>query len=40
MVPRSDIASLDVWVDQYIRQALPLSTAASLTFTNAGLVAK
>ena len=34
MVPRSDIASLDVWVDQYIRQALPLSSAASLTFTN------
>ena len=34
MVPKSDIASLDVWVDQYIRQALPLSTAASLTFTN------
>ncbi len=34
MVPRSDIASLDVWVDQYIRQALPRSTAASLTFTN------
>ena len=34
MVPRSDIASLDVWVDQHIRQALPLSTAASLTFTN------
>ena len=34
MVPRSDVASLDVWVDQYIRQALPLSTAASLTFTN------
>ena len=34
IVPRSDVASLDVWVDQYIRQALPLSTAASLTFTN------
>ncbi len=34
VVPRSDIASLDVWMDQYIRQALPLSTAASLTFTN------
>lgn len=41
MVPRSDVASLDVWVDQYIRQALPLSTAASLTFTNnPGLFAK
>ena len=34
MVPRSDIASLDIWMDQYVRQALPLSTAASLTFTN------
>jgi polysaccharide export outer membrane protein len=34
MVPRSDIASLDVWVDQHIRQALPISTSASLTFTN------
>lgn len=34
MVPRSDIASLDVWVDQHIRQALPISSAASLTFTN------
>jgi protein involved in polysaccharide export with SLBB domain len=34
IVPKTDIASLDVWVDQYIRQALPLSTAASLTFTN------
>ncbi len=33
-VPRSDIAALDVWVDQHIRQALPLSTAASLTLTN------
>lgn len=34
IVPRSDIASLDVWMDQYVRQALPLSTGASLTFTN------
>ena len=34
MVPRSDIASLDVWVDQHIRQALPLSSAASFTLTN------
>jgi hypothetical protein len=23
-----------VWMDQYVRQALPLSTAASLSFTN------
>ena len=34
IVPKTDIASLDVWMDQYVRQALPLSTAASLTFTN------
>ena len=33
-VPRSDIASLDVWMDQHVRQALPLQSAASLTFTN------
>jgi len=33
-VPKSDVASLDVWVDQHIRQALPLSTSASLTYTN------
>ncbi len=39
MVPRSDIASLDVWMDQHVRQALPLSTAASLTLTNAGFLA-
>ena len=34
LVPKSDIASLDVWVDQYIRQALPLSTSATLTYGN------
>jgi protein involved in polysaccharide export with SLBB domain len=34
IVPKTDIASLDVWMDQYVRQALPLSTAASLSFTN------
>ncbi len=34
LVPKSDIASLDTWVDQYIRQALPLSTTGSLTLTN------
>ena len=33
-VPKSDVASLDTWVDQYIRQALPLSTSASFTLTN------
>jgi polysaccharide export outer membrane protein len=31
LVPRSDIASLDVWVEQYIRQALPLPTSATIT---------
>jgi protein involved in polysaccharide export with SLBB domain len=34
VVPRSDIASLDVWVDQYIRQALPIPVSGSLTYTN------
>ena len=33
-VPKSDVAYLDTWVDQYIRQALPLSTSASFTVTN------
>ena len=33
-VPKSDVASLDTWVDQYIRQALPFSTSASFTYTN------
>ena len=33
-VPKSDVASLDTWVDQYIRQALPFSTSASFTLTN------
>ncbi len=34
LVPRSDVASLDVWMDQYIRQALPVPGSASLTYTN------
>lgn len=33
-VPRSDIASLDLWIDQHIRQALPISTSAGYTLTN------
>lgn len=37
LVPRSDIASLDTWVDQYIRQVLPLPTTATLT-NNAGVI--
>lgn len=37
-VPKSRIAALDVWVDQFIRQALPLSTSASITLTNQGSV--
>jgi len=34
VVPRSDIASFDLWIDQYIRQALPLQTNGNLTYTN------
>ena len=33
-VPKSDVASLDTWMDQYVRQALPVSTSASFTLTN------
>jgi polysaccharide export outer membrane protein len=36
MVPRSDIASLDVWVDQHIRLALPLPVNGSVIYTNTG----
>ncbi len=28
-VPKSDVAFFDTWIDQYIRQALPISTSAS-----------
>jgi protein involved in polysaccharide export with SLBB domain len=34
LVPRSDVASLDLWVDQYIRQALPIPISGSITYTN------
>ncbi|HWY14130.1 MAG TPA: polysaccharide biosynthesis/export family protein [Rhizomicrobium sp.] len=33
-VPKSDIASLDTWIDEYIRQALPLSTSGSISYIN------
>jgi protein involved in polysaccharide export with SLBB domain len=33
-VPKSDIASFDSWIDQYIRQALPLSTNGSISYIN------
>lgn len=32
-VPRSDIANIDLWVDQYVRKALPLSTSGSVSYT-------
>ena len=37
VVPRSDVALLDLWVDQHIRQALPVpgSASVSYTYTNA-----
>jgi len=34
LVPRSDVASLDIWVDQYIRQALPVQGSVTATYTN------
>jgi protein involved in polysaccharide export with SLBB domain len=34
LVPRSDVASLDIWVDQHIRQALPIPGSGSLVYTN------
>jgi len=37
-VPRSDIADADIWVDQYIRQMLPVPGSASATYSyNAGM---
>lgn len=32
-VPRSDIANVDLWVDQYVRKALPLSSSSSFGYT-------
>ena len=29
VVPRSNVADFDLWIDQYIRQALPLQTSAN-----------
>jgi protein involved in polysaccharide export with SLBB domain len=34
IVPKSDIAQLDTFVDQYIRQALPLQSNFNVTYTN------
>ncbi len=33
-VPKTDIANFDTFIDQYIRQALPLSSSASLLYSN------
>jgi protein involved in polysaccharide export with SLBB domain len=38
IVPRSGIASLNVWVDQYIRRALPVSLGFSYTINRNGVV--
>ena len=32
LVPRSDVASFDRWMDQYVRQALPTSTSAGVFY--------
>ncbi|MDF3036055.1 MAG: sugar transporter [Paucimonas sp.] len=34
VVPKSDIAKVDQWVDQYIRRVLPFGTSVNYTFTN------
>jgi polysaccharide export outer membrane protein len=31
-VPKSNVASFDTWIDQYVRQALPVSTSASISY--------
>jgi protein involved in polysaccharide export with SLBB domain len=33
-VPKSDIAVWDQWVDQYVRQALPLQTSGGIEYVN------
>lgn len=33
VVPRSDVADLDLWVDQYIRRVLPFYTSANVGYT-------
>jgi protein involved in polysaccharide export with SLBB domain len=39
LVPRSDIAQMDIWVDQHIRQLLPVPGSASATYAiNGGVV--
>jgi polysaccharide export outer membrane protein len=34
IVPRSDIANLDLFMDQYVRLALPIPVSGNLTYTN------
>lgn len=34
IVPKSGIAKLDLWVDQYIRRVLPFGTSVNYTFSN------
>jgi polysaccharide export outer membrane protein len=34
LVPKSDVASFNTWIEQYIRNSLPISTSGSLTLTN------
>lgn len=34
IVPKSDVASFDTWIDEYIRQALPLSTNGNISYIN------
>lgn len=36
LVPRSDIAQADIWVDQYIRQMLPVPGSVSATYAIGG----
>ena len=38
IVPRSGIASLNLWIDQYIRRVLPFSTGFSYTINRNGVV--
>ncbi len=38
IVPRSGIASLNLWIDQYIRRVLPFSTGFSYTINRDGVI--
>ncbi len=33
IVPKSNIAKVDQWIDQYIRRVLPFGTSVSYTYT-------